>query len=108
MPEWIRASATTDVEIDDLIRSDHGGQTFVIIRGPDDAFFAMDAVCSHEQVHLCDGLPVRCVVDCPEHKATFDYRSAEAKRPPACVSLENVPRPDGRQFSPHPALTLPR
>jgi 3-phenylpropionate/trans-cinnamate dioxygenase ferredoxin component len=108
MPEWIRASATTDVEIDDLICFVHGGQSFVIIRCPDDAFFGMNGVCSQEHVRLCDGLPVKWVVECAKHNAAFDDRSAEAKRPPAGVSLENLPRPGGRQFSPHPALILPR
>jgi 3-phenylpropionate/trans-cinnamate dioxygenase ferredoxin component len=39
-----------------VIRFDHGGRTFAIYRSPDDAFFATDGLCTHEQVHLADGL----------------------------------------------------
>ena len=26
-------------------------------------------------------------IECPKHNATFDYRTGEAKRAPACVNL---------------------
>lgn len=96
MPDWIRACATTDIEPDDLIRFDHGSRTFVIIRSPEDAFFAMDGICSHEHVHLCDGLVMDGAVECPKHNATFDYRSGQATRAPACINLRTFPvRVDG-------------
>jgi 3-phenylpropionate/trans-cinnamate dioxygenase ferredoxin component len=43
MANWTRACATDDIEIEDLIRFDHQGRTFVIIRSPDDSYFAMAA-----------------------------------------------------------------
>jgi 3-phenylpropionate/trans-cinnamate dioxygenase ferredoxin subunit len=30
-------------------------------------------------------------VECPKHNATFDYRTGEAKRAPACVNLKTFP-----------------
>jgi 3-phenylpropionate/trans-cinnamate dioxygenase ferredoxin subunit len=91
MPSWIRACATTDIEPDDLIRFDHGSQTFVIVRSEDDEFFAMDGICSHEKVHLCDGLVMNGTVECPKHSAAFDYRNGEVKRAPACINLRTYP-----------------
>lgn len=91
MPNWIRACATDDIEPDDLIRFDHGSQTFVIVRSEEDTFHAMDGICSHEKVHLCDGLVMEGTVECPKHSATFDYRTGEAKRAPACVNLKTFP-----------------
>lgn len=91
MPTWIRACATTDIEPDDLIRFDHGAQTFVIVRSEEDEFFAMDGICSHEKVHLCGGLVMDGTVECPKHSATFDYRNGEAKRAPACINLRTYP-----------------
>ena len=91
MPTWTRACATHDIELDDLIRFDHGSQTFIIVRSEDDTFHAMDGICSHEKVHLCDGLVMEGTVECPKHNATFDYRTGEAKRAPACVNLKTFP-----------------
>lgn len=91
MPSWIRACATDDIEPDDMIRFDHGTQTFIIVRSEDDAFFALDGICSHEKVHLCDGLVMDGAVECPKHNATFDYRTGEATRAPACVNLRTFP-----------------
>ena len=85
------AKLPANVELDDLIRFDHGSQTFVIIRSEDDTFHAMDGICSHEKVHLCDGLVMEGTVECPKHNATFDYRTGEAKRAPACVNLKTFP-----------------
>nr|WP_296478819.1 Rieske 2Fe-2S domain-containing protein [Rhodobaca sp.] len=30
-------------------------------------------------------------IECPKHNATFDYRTGEAKRAPACVNLNTYP-----------------
>lgn len=91
MPDWIRACAPDDIETEDLIRFDHGSKTFVIIRSPEDEFFAMDGICSHEHVHLCDGLVMDGIVECPKHNAQFDYRNGEAMRAPACINLKTYP-----------------
>lgn len=91
MPNWIRACATTDIDLDDLMRFDHGAQTFIIIRSEEDEFFAMDGICSHEKVHLVDGLVMEGTVECPKHSATFCYRTGEAKRAPACINLKTFP-----------------
>lgn len=91
MPTWTRACATNAIDPDDLIRFDRGTQTFVIVRSPEDDFFAMDGICSHEHVHLCDGLVMDGMIECPKHNATFDYRSGAATRAPACVDLRIFP-----------------
>jgi 3-phenylpropionate/trans-cinnamate dioxygenase ferredoxin component len=91
MANWTRACATEDIEIEDVIRFDHEGRTFVIIRSPDDSFFAMDGMCSHEHVHLCDGLVMDDIIECPKHNAHFNYRTGEAKRAPACINLRTFP-----------------
>lgn len=96
MTTWIRACARDDIETEDLIRFDHGERTFAIYRSPDDEFFATDGLCTHEAVHLSDGLVMDYEIECPMHNATFDYRTGEAKRAPACVALRTYPvRIDG-------------
>ena len=84
---WIDACATDEIEEEDLIRFDHDGRTFAIYHAPDGAFFCTDGLCTHEQVHLADGLVMDHVIECPKHNGQFDYRTGEATRSPACEAL---------------------
>jgi 3-phenylpropionate/trans-cinnamate dioxygenase ferredoxin subunit len=91
MPHWIRACATDDISPEDLIRFDHGGLTYAIYRAPDGRFYATAGRCTHEDVHLCDGLVMGHLIECPKHNGQFDYRTGEAKRLPVCVNLQTFP-----------------
>lgn len=84
---WIDACATDDIEQEDLIRFDHDGRTFAIYHSPDGDFFCTDGLCTHEHVHLEEGLVQDYEIECPKHNATFDYRTGKAMRAPACVNL---------------------
>ena len=91
MTSWIRACAADDIDPEDLLRFDHDSRTFCIYRASDDAYFATDGLCSHEKVHLCDGLVMDHTIECPKHVGIFDYRTGEAIRAPACVNLKTYP-----------------
>ena len=84
---WVRACAPDDIEPEDLIRFDHEGRTFAIYRSPDGEFYCTDGLCTHEQVHLEDGLVMDHVIECPKHNGQFDYRTGDATRAPACERL---------------------
>ena len=88
---WIDACATDDIDQEDLIRFDHAGATYVIYHGVDGKFYATAGMCTHEHVHLCDGLVMDFTVECPKHNGQFDYRTGEAKRAPVCVNLKTFP-----------------
>jgi len=88
MATWIDACATGDIEEEELIRFDHDGRTFVIYRSPNDEFFCTEGLCTHEKVHLCDGLVMEYTIECPKHNGLFDYRTGEALRAPVCVNLK--------------------
>ena len=77
-----------DVDEEDVIRFDHGGRSFAIYRSPDDKFYATDGLCTHEKVHLADGLVMDHIIECPKHNGRFDYRSGVAKGAPVCVNLQ--------------------
>lgn len=98
MSEWVDACSGDDIETEDVIRFDHGGKTYAIYRSPDDEWFCTDGLCSHEQVHLADGLVMDYVIECPKHNGQFDYRNGEAMRAPVCVNLGTYPAKveDGR------------
>ncbi|SIO06490.1 MocE family 2Fe-2S type ferredoxin [Vannielia litorea] len=87
MADWVDACAADDIEEEDLMRFDHGGRTFAIYHGPNGDFYCTDGLCSHEQVHLADGLVMDYEIECPKHNAAFDYRTGAALRAPACVAL---------------------
>lgn len=91
MPNWIKACGADDVENEDLIRFDHEDHTFAIYRSPEDQYFCTAGLCTHEEVHLSDGLVMDHIIECPMHNGQFDYRTGEPKRSPACVKLKTYP-----------------
>ncbi len=91
MPQWTLACTTVEIDAEDLIRFDHGGATFAIYRAPDDKFYATAGRCTHEDVHLCGGLVIGHMIECPKHNGQFDYRTGEAMRAPICINLQCYP-----------------
>ena len=98
MARWIDACSADDIENEGVIRFDHEGRTFAIYRSPDDDYYCTDGLCTHEKVHLADGLVMGDEVECPKHAGAFDYRTGEAMRAPVCINLRTYPTKveDGR------------
>lgn len=88
---WIRVCEVDEIDEEDVARFDHGGRTFAIYRAPGGAFYATDGLCTHEKVHLADGLVLDNIIECPKHNGRFDYRTGEAKGAPVCVDLRTYP-----------------
>ena len=88
---WIKACATDDVEPEDVTRFDHAGRTFAIYRSEVGDWYATDGLCTHEAVHLADGLVMGDIIECPKHNGRFDYRTGQAKGAPVCVNLKSYP-----------------
>ena len=91
MAEWVDACASDDIEEEDLIRFDHEARTFAIYRSANDEYFCTDGLCTHEQVHLEDGLVMDYEIECPKHNGRFDYRTGEALCAPVCENLKTYP-----------------
>lgn len=85
--QWVDACAVDDIEEEDVIRFDYKGKTFAIYRSPDNQFYCTDGLCTHEEVHLADGLVMDHEIECPKHNGQFDYRTGAALRAPVCVNL---------------------
>jgi phenylpropionate dioxygenase-like ring-hydroxylating dioxygenase large terminal subunit len=66
--QWVEVCEADEIDEEDVIRFDHQGRTFAVYRSPDGNFFATDGLCTHEQVHLADGL----VLGVPVH--SFETR----------------------------------
>ncbi len=59
--------------------------TDILLARIGDAYFAIDAWCSHEAGYLLHGTlhAELCEVECPIHESSFDLRTGEATMPPA-------------------------
>ncbi|MBC7735749.1 MAG: Rieske 2Fe-2S domain-containing protein [Candidatus Saccharibacteria bacterium] len=91
MTDWIDVCALDDIDPEDVMRWDHAGRTFAIYHAPDGKVFATDGLCTHEKVHLAEGLVIDHVIECPKHNGRFDYRTGAALRAPVCVALATYP-----------------
>jgi len=87
---WHLVGSTENVDIEDIIRFDHNDKTYCIYR-LEDGYFATDGICTHEDVHLEDGLVMDGEIECPMHQGIFDIKSGEAISPPACDDLKTYP-----------------
>jgi 3-phenylpropionate/trans-cinnamate dioxygenase ferredoxin subunit len=91
MTNWVAACSVEDVALEDVIRFDHGGRTFAVYRSPAGQYYATDGLCTHEKIHLADGLVMDNIIECPKHNGRFDYRTGEAKGAPVCINLRTYP-----------------
>lgn len=83
-----RACDPEAIDEEDVIRFDHDGRTFATYRSLDDEFYASEGLCTHEKVHLADGLVMSDLIECPKHNGRFSYKTGEAKGAPVCVNLK--------------------
>ena len=90
MTGWVKVGPLADLGEDDVKRFDLGERTFAIYRAGG-KIYATDGLCTHEQVHLCDGLVMDHVIECPMHNGRFDIRNGRALGAPACVDLKTYP-----------------
>ena len=87
MTQWIDACSADAIEREDVVRFDHEDRTFAIYRNHADEYFCTDGLCTHEEVHLADGLVVENTIECPKHSSIFDFTTGEVETPPAYESL---------------------
>lgn len=91
MTNWVDACAADEIDQEDVVRFDHAGRTFAIYRSPDDEYFATDGLCTHEKIHLADGLVMDDTIECPKHNGRFSYKTGEARGAPVCINLKTYP-----------------
>jgi 3-phenylpropionate/trans-cinnamate dioxygenase ferredoxin subunit len=83
---WIDA-IPADLPPEEVRRFDHAGKTYAIYRNHEDGYFCTDGLCTHEDVHLSDGLVMENTVECPKHSSIFNFANGEVETPPACNNL---------------------
>jgi len=87
MSDWTDVCAVEDIDAEDVIRFDNGDRTFIIVRDHEDNYYCTDGLCTHEDIHLSDGLVVERTIECPKHSSIFDVSTGEVDTPPACEDL---------------------
>jgi len=90
MTDWVKVCPLGDIEEEDVRRFDRGECTYAVYRVAGKVY-ATDGLCTHEQVHLCDGLVMEHIIECPMHNGRFDIRDGRALGAPACVNLKTYP-----------------
>ncbi len=90
MTDWTDVCALDALDDEDVTRFDHGGRSYAVYRCGEQVY-ATDGHCTHERVHLCDGLVMDHVIECPKHNGRFDLRDGRALGAPACVNLKTWP-----------------
>ena len=90
MNNWIYVCEKNEIDFEDLRRFDYNNKTYCIYNLKD-GFFATDGLCTHEAVHLEDGLVIDDEIECPMHQGIFKIKTGEAISPPACVDLKTYP-----------------
>ena len=99
MPSWTDACGLDEIEEEGVRRVDLMGRTFAVYRMTGEEVFCSDGLCTHEAVHLSEGMVIDYEIECPKHSGIFDIRTGEAKRLPACVNLRTYPaRVDGTRI----------
>ena len=88
MVNWVKACKKEEIEVEDLIRFDFENKTFAIYCSPNEEYFCTDGICTHENVHLEDGLVMDDIIECPMHNGQFNYKTGKAVRSPACDDLK--------------------
>ena len=90
MTDWHRVCGADEIDEEDVTRFDHGERTFAVYN-TEQGFFATDGLCTHEEVHLADGLVIDDMIECPMHQGRFHIPSGAAKSAPVCVDLKTYP-----------------
>jgi Na+-transporting NADH:ubiquinone oxidoreductase subunit F len=88
---WIEVCAAADLGPADVIRFDHGLQTFALIRDEEKRLYAIDGVCTHGNTHLADGLVKGAIIECPKHNGRFNLADGSPARVPICRGLATYP-----------------
>jgi len=104
---WIEVCDLGRLVPGDVLRFEHGGNSFAIYRTAIGQFFATDGLCTHGNAHLAEGFLQGTCIECPEHNGRYEIRDGSVRRPPPQVALKTyeVRERDGKVLlnvaSPH-------
>ena len=78
MSGFVRAASASQVKPGDLLTIELEGES-VLIANVEGNYFAMGAICTHEEWDLSEGSPDGFLVTCAGHGAVWDVRTGKAE-----------------------------
>ena len=79
---WVEACDLGLLVPGDVLRFEHGGNTYAIYRTAIGQLFATDGFCTHGRAHLSDGFLQGTCIECAKHNGRFEIRDGSVLRPP--------------------------
>ncbi len=105
---WVHApddafdfGAADALHVGELRRVDIDERTYVVCRLTDTEVAVADGLCTHQNVHLCDGAIIDGAIECPKHNGRSDARTGSPVRRPVRepLGVYDVAIVDGRIVS---------
>ena len=87
MADWTFVCNTSDVDFEDQYRFDQNDRTYCIYH-LEDGFYATDGLCTHEDIHLVDGLIDGEEIECPMHLGVFNIKTGKVVLDPPWEDLK--------------------
>lgn len=78
-----RLAGAAKLACGEVARVDVAGVAVCVVHTEDDAFFAVDDTCSHEDASLSEGWMYDHEIECPRHNSIFDLKTGEPVSLPA-------------------------
>ncbi len=85
--DWVYVCEKDSIELEDLRRFDYNQKTYCIYHFKE-GYFATDGMCTHEDVHLEDGLVMDNEIECPMHQGIFNIMTGKVIQDPPCDDLK--------------------
>ena len=85
---WLNVCHSNDLQNKDVLRFDHGEQTYAVYRDDEGILYATDGICTHGRTHLSEGLVIEKMVECPKHNGRFNLEDGSPARKPVCKALQ--------------------
>ena len=88
---WIEVCDEARLRRDDVLRFDHGHNTYAVYRDAAGALYATDGICTHGNTHLADGLVIGAMIECPKHNGRYHLADGSPARAPICRGVRTYP-----------------
>lgn len=88
---WHDVAGADQVQCGDVIEARVDGCQLAIVRTQKDAYFAIDALCTHGKANLAEGFVDGDEIECPKHNGRFNVVTGEAVAHPVKVAVRTHP-----------------
>lgn len=86
MTDFVTIAKTDEVKPGERIVVEIGNH-WIVVFNVDNAYYAIEDVCTHDDGPLAEGKLHGYEIECPRHGACFDIRTGKVTAPPALVDV---------------------